>query len=271
MHCPQNFSGRNFRFTEHAPPKAECDHPICHCTANVCVRPAGEPSSVNQYIYLTPLQLGKLRTEFDLSNGWLTFRWDITPEEIKRCIYERESDKHDPHAYFMFHPGQRSVNIEMMVPGYGLTDYFFADLYMGKKIDTSKFINGHSPSDKVNLSGSAHQLSLSPISDEDLWLYRCGWGVEAMRFLSAGEEADQWRQTILRMERLYQLMAQYSERATRNKSVDDVLYDVKSNLDVFELSHRIISHCEQVAFELQTTNLFQMQREIDRELHENND
>jgi len=241
------------RFTEHVPPKAECDHPICNCTKNVSTRPIGTPSEVTQSIRLTPLQLGRLSTEFGLENGWLTFRWEMTPEDIAKCIYD--ADRRDPHAYFMFNPNQRSVRLEIMVPGYGLTDYFFADLYLGNEIDVSRFINGHSPSKIVNLAGCSHT---------DLWLHKCNWGVERVRVLSNGE-ADAWRDTFSLMEKLNHLMKKYKGAAI-HWPIEDVWADVNSNLEIFETAHRVADFCEQIVLELPTTQLFHLQREIDQEL-----
>lgn len=260
-------NSQTLRFTEHAPPKAECDHSICNCTRNVAERPTGEPSSVNQLIELIPPQL-HLRSEFRLHNGWLTFRWDLTPEAAERCIF---NDQHilinqEPHAYFMFHPEQRSVKIQVMVPGYGLTDYFFADLYLGKKIDVSRFINGHSPSKIVNLSGDAHKLTNLPISEENLWLHRCNWGVEEMRVFEDGEEARSWMEVILLMERLNQLTAKYQTKETFNWPIEDVRKDVITNLEISKIAIRVATYCEQVVLDLPTTHLFKLQHEIDQKL-----
>jgi hypothetical protein len=185
----------------------------------------------------------------------------MTPEDIEKCIYD--DDNRDPHAYFMFHPAQRSVKIQVMVPGYGLTDYFFADLYMGNQIDVSKFINGHSASEMVNLSGTAHKLSLSPITSEDLWLHKCNWGVEAMRVFGDSEEARAWRDAIIRMERLHQLMSKYRSKETFSWPIEDIREDVRANLEIFEIASRVANYCEQVVFELQTTHLFRLQQELD--------
>jgi hypothetical protein len=253
---------QTLRFAEHVPPKEECDHPICNCTRNVEIRPAGDPLQVTQSVTLTKDE----KTEFNLSSGWLTFRWDIKPEDKSKCVSKWRREDEDEHAYFMFNPKQRSVKIEMAVPGYKTGDYFLANLYMGNDIDISRFYNGHSPSTVVDLS---------KISAGDVWLHENGFGTEAMLFFDDNEEARAWRHALAKMEQLAELMAPYQIEnhpltgKTLTWSVEDVLREVQENKEIAIVAESIIEHCSSLVSIFQTTDLFKLQQKIDQKIHPN--
>ena len=261
------FNGKtqNLRFTEHAPPKDECDHPICNCTCNVAVRPAGEPHQVTQSIIFTKDTPYKA-TEFDLSTGWLTFRWDISPEDKKKCVSKWRREDEDERAYFMFNHKQRSVKVQMPVYGYPPGDHIFPHLYMGDQIDISNFYNGHSPSTVVDLS---------KLSTEDIWLHDSNFGTEAMMIFDDNGEALAWRQTLIKMERLAQLMSPYQIEnypltgKTLTWSVEDVRQDIQDNKEIAEVADSIIEYCSSLVGIFKTTDLFKLQQRMDQKLHPN--
>jgi hypothetical protein len=254
---------QTLRFAEHAPPKEECDHPICNCTRHVAERPAGEPLQVTQSIVMTKDAPYK-KTEFDLSTGWLTFHWDIAPEDKGKCMSKWRREDEDEHAYFMFNTKQRSVRIEMAMPGYKTVDCFFANLYMGNEIDISRFYNGHSPSTVVDLS---------KISAGDVWLHENGFGTEAILPFDDNDEARAWRHALAKMERLAELMSPYQIKnypltgKTLTWSVEDVLREVKENQEIAKVADSIIEHCSSLVSIFQTTDLFKLQQKIDQKLH----
>ena len=256
---------QTLRFAEHAPPKDECNHPICNCTRHVAERPAGEPHQVTQSIILTKDAPYK-KTEFDLSTGWLTFRWDLSPEDEKKCVSTWRREDEDHHAYFMFNHKQRSVRIEIAVPGYPPGDYIFPHLYMGNQIDISTFFNGHSPSTVVDLS---------KLSTEDVWIHENGFGTEAILIYDDNDEARDWRQTLAKMERLAQLMSPYQIQnypltgKTLTWSVEDVLLEVQENHEIAKVADSIIEYCSSLVSIFKTTDLFRLQQKIDQKVHPN--
>jgi hypothetical protein len=172
---------RTLRFVEHAPADVhETDHDVCGCTRNVIERPSGKPHEVRPVIVLHARR-DPFTIEFDLTSQWLTFKFDeplpavqdaAHPANRKMRSHFHGIKKPDPHAYFMF--GENKLNIEIALDGYGLTDCFFAHVFIGNKVDTSTMMNGHSPSRIVDLS---------KIGADDVWVHDCICGPEAMRIL----------------------------------------------------------------------------------------
>lgn len=167
------------RYAEHSPAMPCEEKQICNCTRSVAERPLGEPDQVQQTI---KFEEGLGDYAFELSLGhlgpWFTFRWR-GPE--KGWNYKAEPEW--AHAYFMSGPGR--LNIEITVPGYGLTDHFFGHVFFGNRVDVSALMNGHSPSRIVDLS---------KVPDDQVWAHMCNWGVEAVSPFVEGEETRRWRE-----------------------------------------------------------------------------
>ena len=169
--------GQHVRYIEHSPRVDECDHSVCNCTKNVKERPEGEPISINQHILFKTDGC-----ELLLYSGtfWFTFRWP-TPQGVT-WIHEEEKR---PHAYFMFN--KNHVRSEITVPGYGRVDHFFGDIFFGNNVDISTLMNGHAPSNIVQLD---------KIQTDQVWAHNCHWGDEYMEFLNENSETSGWRQMI---------------------------------------------------------------------------
>lgn len=170
----------NLRWAEHYPKAAYTgvESHVCCCTKNAQEKPSGDPTQIKQSIsYLD----ADTSVEFVLwPSCWLIVR----------------GRGRGPHTYFMF--GENSVKIEIVregsnAPGMQSLDdgsqVFFAHLYTGKNVDTSKFFNGHSPSRLAQI----HELK-----DHDVWAHWSGFGSEAMRVLSSDVERMFWRDMIVK-------------------------------------------------------------------------
>ena len=243
----KNFSP-TLRFTEHAPPKEEYDHAICNCTKHVAERPKGEPRQISFGI-----QLAGEDVEFGLINGWLTFNWEMAPKDKIKLVYPFDRDNTKQHAYFMFNPKERSVSIEITMPGVGNVDCFFAHLYMGNKIDISRFFNGHSQSKIVDLS---------KIPDEAIWLHCCNYIGERIEFIESAE-SQAWRDMLIRMEQLFQLMSKYEVSLV---PVEDILQEVKGTPDIYKIASDVIDGCRLALNNIRDSDLFKVQQSINQSL-----
>lgn len=155
--------GGHLRWTESAPPGPPHGFE-CGCTKNAHVRPPGSPTQVNQQI-----EVGDERGTYELRGDWLTFG---------------RRTARDPHSYFIFRPNERSIQIEITLPGYKYADHFFANLYWGRDIDTSRFMNGHAPT-RLDVGRE--------VRHDDLWVHECCWGKEALKVLRDPQELQLWR------------------------------------------------------------------------------
>jgi len=174
---------KTLAYEEHSPGRVCEAHSICGCTDMVTERPEGEPESVQQQVLFKGTHRG-LEAQVSLTDQtlWSTFRWDRHPEDESLRVEKSswQKDEQD-HAYFIFGPDL--VRIELAMPGYGSTDYFFGKVFLGNKVDFSTLYNGHSPSKIVDAS---------KVSADALWVHDCSWGHEAMRVLQSSEAQD-WR------------------------------------------------------------------------------
>lgn len=166
------------RYSETSPPQPHEEHQVCNCTRSVAERPAGTPSEVKQSIHLQLAEGEDTELQCSPEALYFTWRWK---EEVPMGVH--------PHAYFWIYPKTSSIQIELSHRGYGLVDCFFGRLYFGNKIDISRFYNGHSPSELVNLN------KLTP---EDVWCHCCSFGVEAMRIFEHSEEKEFWQELMAR-------------------------------------------------------------------------
>ena len=229
-------AAQTLRFSEHAPPVTECDHPICNCTKNVAQRPEGEPNQITQEITLILPEIEDLKPDFRLSKNWLTFRWA------------------DQYAYFIFNPKETSLQIKIPIPNYSLTDRFFANLFLGNKIDTSTLYNGHSPSKVINLSKL----------DEKLWLHECDWGREAVRIFGESEESKSvWRCSFILSDKIKQLSSKYVQ--ILNQPVEEIYRSINEDTELMEMISFLVSTLAPIVMSIRTTELFKLAEEIREE------
>lgn len=166
------------RYSENSPAKEECDHQVCNCTKAVKDRPEGEPNQKQQYI-----EFHKKDKDYNYEVGLagagchFTLRW---PGEVWDKEHKWSSKN---HAYYWFNSSD-SIQVEIIKEGYGRTNCFFAHLYLGNEVDTSKFFNGHSPSRIVDLA------KLKP---DEVWAHQCGFGSEAQISMRECDENVEWR------------------------------------------------------------------------------
>jgi hypothetical protein len=174
----------NLQYSEYWPEHEHLDIHICNCTKEVSIRPEGDPDHISQDIVFS----GK-SSEFRLASMNFIYRWKDT--EGKK--------PHAPHTYFTFGDEGRSVRIEVIRADYesdigNPKKAFFGNLYLGRQIDTSSMMNGHSESRVVNLS---------KIGLKEVWMHTCCFGNEAMEFIPE-QYAVYWRYIFERTQEIYQ-------------------------------------------------------------------
>lgn len=269
--------GPTLRFAEHAPADAHSKEPFeCGCTTNVSARPAGQPHEVQQEIYLRcPMPSQKVRAEFKLCSGWVTLWLDeLLPEvaggytkskaRIKRAFKDAlASSPTLPHAYFIL-GGRRPeadphhARVEMTLPGYGFTDCFFSDVFIGRA-ETSRLMNGHSRSRIVDPS---------KLRSDDVWLHGCLFGHEAMRILPHDDvEASTWREIFGEAEWISRLAAPYEED---HHPVEWVLGAVEADEKLVLAAYHQVERLARIVSGLRGTQLYAAQDEIDRQTSEAN-
>lgn len=203
----------SLRYTEHSPTSVHEDRQVCNCTKSVAERPLGKPNEVQQSIELKQ-DLGKYRFELLLRDGcdpWFTFRWG---EQHSDPVLRFKND----HAYFISNVNgvKNNLNAEIAVPGYGRTGCFFGRIYFGNQVDTSRFMNGHAPSEIVDLS---------KIGPEQVWAHKWFWP-EAIAFFGECEETRKWREVKRDVDALASLAEVY------NKDLVSSVYDLRGRIEV---------------------------------------
>lgn len=175
-------TGHSLAWTETFPdnPRDHEDHSICGCTRQVGERPVGKPGSQQNRISI--VEKGTEHAFFPYNN----FVFDNYAEA--------------PHGYFHFNKDD-SVTIEAVWTEFSWKheervkedEPVFLGVYQGNKVDISRFFNGHSPSQVVDLS---------TIQPGQIWMHTNngwtgnGWTGERFSFVEDPKEAEVWRQAI---------------------------------------------------------------------------
>lgn len=228
-------SGGNLRWTEFSPKEAHVHHLECCCTKNAKDLPPGVPKSVQQTVTVSDGDAW-----LSLGSGWLTFG-KLGAKD---------------HAYFRFNPLERSVDIEITLPGHGSVDCFFAHLYYGSSVDTSTLMNGHSPT----------RLDLLDVAERH-WLHACLWGKEGKRLLSSPSEVAILDLAYGLHERIQLASADYV--ADLSSPVDDLRSLVE--IDSILLEHFMVLRdlLAPIAADIRSTEIFKLTVELDREVGKN--
>jgi hypothetical protein len=267
----RQLAGPTLRFSEHAPADAHGPEPFeCGCTLNISNKPAGRPHEVQQEVYLRcPFPYQKMRAEFKLCAGWLTLFFDEIPPlvpggrsgrdnprvEKMREIFAESDNKIPAHAYFIFSERDH-VRMEMTLPGYGLTDHFFADVRIGREADLSRILDGHSPSRVVDLRN---------LRADDVWVHASNYGREAMRFLPHdGEEAESWREIFGEALWISRLARPYG--IDHFSPIGDVFARALFDDALVQAAYHQAERLARVAGGLRGTSLYGAQDDIDREI-----
>jgi hypothetical protein len=220
------------RWTETSPIEAHIHHFECGCTTNAKTRPLGEPKSVQQTVTVSAGDAA-----LSLGTGWLTF---------KKAGWE-------DHKYFMFNPSERSMKIEIMLPGYGLVDCFFAHLYYGSSVDTSMLMNGHSPT----------RLDLSDVAGKH-WLHACCLGKEVKRHLSSPAETALLDAAYGLHERIQLTSARYV--ADLSSPVDVLREHVEADPALLADFLALRDLLGPIAADIRSTEIFKLTSDLDREV-----
>lgn len=264
-------SGQTRRFVEHSPPAPEHDYEVCNCTRNVGDRPPGTPHQVSQEVLIEGDVEG-MRSTFRLLEGSLRLEWG--PKARSDQGTSKLFGDGGAHADLRFgrHSngfggrGEHSVAFGCTLPGHGPSSpvtgaplgYFGTTIYMGNRIDTSRFLNGHSPS---------RMSEVKALGPTDLWLHGYVWDsdflLERIRTMPESEEANAWREVFLRMEEIQLRNGRY---LFQEPSVDELHAQASSD---HELLSRVCFVREKVATfirSLRATDLFRIDTEINDEM-----
>ncbi len=225
-------------YAEHSPVSIRHGKQICNCTKSVAERPSGQPNEIQQDIRVEQ-DLGTHRIDLHfrgLDSPWFTFRKD------------------DWHAYFI--SGNRGLSIEIMLPGYGLTDCFFGHVYFGNKVDTNQLMNGHSPSRIVDLS---------VITPDQVWAHECNWGREAVAIFRESSETEKWREVKGKLDVIGIAAGAY------NRDLESSVYGLRSRIETDEAFLVGVTSIRDwfvsVLLDLKTTEMFRACNEVSRRTH----
>lgn len=245
------------RFTEHSPHHVEKEGHLCNCTRQVNERPSGEPDEVQQAVILEEAVNG-YRSEITLSDfspgnpslSSVSCRLGWGPKLVLRHHHRPE----ESHAYFTFavNGGKNSLRIEITLPGYGLTDCFFGNVCFGNDVDTSRFVNGHSPSKIVRLD---------EIGADQVWAHDCAWGAEAMDFFRECDETELWRRAKRDAETITALVAPYGTDC--RAPVERLRSQAESNPDLVGTARRLRDWFQHAVVRLKVTELFRVCAGVD--------
>ena len=267
----------NLRFAEHIPLREEHDREICGCTRNVAERPKGKPDEVRNHVVVEIQDFGEhidlgLAT-YDLTDNVLNFELASPLPHLDRGYKPKNKDvlaqlkamrdawskteKH--HARFQFGTSEPHCHVELTLLGYGLTDCFFANVYLGPEIDASRMMNGHSPSGVVDLS---------QIAPDDVWLHGCNFGAEAwMKLADAGGEGERWSwQRMLTQAVIIGRNSAHWARA-RGATVQG-LHDEAAASPLIALAQSVAAMArDKFLAPLATTNVFAIAESIDQRIY----
>lgn len=226
------------RFSEYSYNCTHEEYQLCNCTTSTPTRPDGVPKYVQQGITYES-RVDDLAIEIHLTGSpWVTFKWG--------------SNK---HAYFIFH--NDNIQVEVNVPEYGPVEYFFTHIYIGNEVNTSKLMNGHSPS---------RIIQLDKINKNQLWLHSCDWGKEVIRTLPIGDEFNEWSSAILCADAIRSII-----KDCANDMVTDV-HEICKIVEDNEILTNNITRLQTILVSFlsifQQTQVFKLGSEIDIEIRE---
>lgn len=254
---PPGHRGRNLRFTERSP-EGPCEEGrLCNCTEAVRERPVGEPYEVQQEILAKGTHPNGLRARHRLAGSYAPefyFEWGdalVLASSREGHVTARKMPGRENHAAFIFGRQANALKVEITLPGYGLVDCFFGRLYFGPNVDTSKLMNGHSPSRIVRTS---------EIGPRQLWVHECRWGAEAMAVLPDSTEVDFWWNVKGRVDAITE-----GVKADPKASPDEVRRMVQSKPNLLRLVDQVNRLLGSVVRKLKSTELFRECDKIDRE------
>lgn len=227
------------RYSENSPTKEECDHQVCNCTKAVKDRPDGEPNQKQQYIEI--IEKDKDYTyEVGLAGTGccFTLRW---PGEVWDKEHKWRSKN---HAYYWFN-SNGIIQIEIIKEGYGNVDCFLAHVFRGNVVDTSKFFNGHSNSQIVDLT---------KLKSDEIWAHQCGFAGEAQCSFRECNETQEWR-------KIYEIQEEIAEAARTfdqdfASSVEKIRVGVKGSSQMLTDAQYLCRWFSWVTKNLEKTEMF---------------
>jgi hypothetical protein len=230
------------RYSEISPPKEECDHQVCNCTKAVQDRPAGEPEQQNQHIQF--VEKGKDYTyEVNLVSTGCQFvlRWPGVVWDKEHKWFSKN------HAYYWFNSNgvDNMIQIEIIKEGYGKTNCFFAHVYLGDIIDTSRFFNGHSNSRIVDLT---------KLKSDEVWAHQCGFGSEAQCSFRECHETQEWRRIYAIQQKIAATARTYTEDFV--SSVEKVRLGIESESHMIDDVRHLCRWFSWVTINLEKTEMF---------------
>ena len=148
--------GLPLRYAESDPPSAYADHAGCGCTSNVANKPDGLPDQVNTGVEFKT-RVGEIDVHISLREGiQFLFVWALPEPYLDWC------KKVETRGRAVFHFSGDRLHIEVDGQDFGITNCHLGDVFFGAAVDTSRLLNGGSPSKAEGLA------ELRP---GDVWVY----------------------------------------------------------------------------------------------------
>lgn len=238
------FSGPRgtLRFTERSPSQEnDGDHQVCNCTQHVTTQPTGTPHYINQTIEIT-VEADPYSVQLRLSQEHAYFTiWG--PKTGAR------HDRSQEHAYFWFTP--RYLRVEVTGTGdHDDLDVTFGNVYWGNQIDTSRMMNGHSPSRIVDTR---------QIGADQIWAHDCCFGDEAIEFFQDGN--DFWWNIRNQVDDLVRMAKRQN---VLDGDVDLIRSNVESDRPIQTVFGSLVAKLLDTVKHMKDTELYQVCYKVDR-------
>lgn len=240
----------NLRFASYSPMKKCVEHQVCNCTKQVSKRPKSIPEQVETYCVIGK-NVGDRKIEVNFSGRFGGFhRKEIT-------YYVRWDDPEILKAHACFIWKKDSIYFEISKKDFGISDdIFIGFMFFGNTVDISTLLNGHSPSKVINLSN---------IKPKDIWFHCCSWGSEAMFFMPAGKERENWWKFYNDTQTIFDRSEPY---LTPEFSVDEVRNHFKKDTFIQDIVQKNYDFIESILNNLSNTKLYEGGLEVYKKVHE---
>lgn len=249
----RNPEGGTLRYTESFPPEDHTDHAVCNCTRNVTDRPTTDPDQVSQSVawageigpYKAEVHLNRNSLYSEVSYPQFTLRWPGNPDS--------EEGRKQNHAYFWW--SKDRLDVEVTGTGDSYVDCSFGRVHFGNQVDTSRLMNGHSPSRIIDLSA---------FRPEDVWAHECSFGWESVVHLADGPEKDRWREARQDANRIAGIVRRLNSFVA---PVSEVYKKVEQRTELAALLDESFLWYVKVLDGLKTTEMYRASQQAYRETH----
>jgi hypothetical protein len=240
----------NVRFASCSPYKKCAELQVCNCTKQVSKRPKSMPEQVSTYCVMSKnFEDRKMEINFSGSFG------GFCRKEIIYYVQWNDPEILKAHASFIW--GKDSIYFEISKKDFGISaDIFIGFMFFGNTVDISTLLNGHSPSKIINLSN---------IKPKDIWFHCCSWGSEAISFIPAGKEKENWWKFYNNSQNIFNRSELY---LTPEFSVDEVRSNFEKDTFIQNIIQKNYDFIESILNNLSNTKLYEGGLEVYKKAHE---